>query len=369
MATELASRAGAAGYEDYEYGEVSDRRQAGGGQRETGPQEGNAEQLARFLGWFSIGLGLAEIVAPRQLAELIGVDNKPGLFRLMGLREIGHGVGILSQDQPAGAVWSRVAGDILDLALLSTQLDSDNPERRKTLAATMSVVAVTAFDLYTAKSLSQQSSTGNGSSRNRQRGRAHDSAQAIVESSRGIRVKSAITVARPVGEVYGFWRNFENLPRFMSHLESVQVLDERRSHWTALGPAGIRVEWDAETVEDRRNELISWRSLPGGQVDTAGYVRFRPAPGNRGTEIVVEMRYDPPGGVVGATIAKLFGESGQEVVTRDLLAFKNVLETGEVVYSDSSIYPRPHPARPPNEHELEKARLLRKEGVPEGAVP
>lgn len=367
MAAELTSRAGAAGSEDYEYGDVSDRRQNGGGQPEM--DEGNPEQLARFLGWFSIGLGLAEIVAPRQLAGLIGVDHKPGVFRLMGLREIGHGVGILSQDQPVGAVWSRVAGDILDLALLSTRLDSDNPERHKTLAATMSVLGMTALDLYTAKSLSQQSSTGNGSTRNRKGGQGRDSAQRIVDSSSGIKVKSAITVGRPVGEVYGFWRNFENLPRFMSHLESVQVLDGRRSHWTALGPAGIRLEWDAETVEDRPNELISWRSLPGGQVDTAGYVRFRPAPGNRGTEIVVEMRYDPPGGVVGATIAKLFGESGQEVVTRDLLAFKNVLETGEVVYSDSSIYSRPHSARPPDEQELEKARLWKTEGVLEGAVP
>jgi uncharacterized membrane protein len=183
----------------------------------------------------------------------------------------------------------------------------------------------------------------------------------MVQSGSGIKVKSAITIGRPIGEVYGFWRNFENLPRFMSHLEGVQMLDDRRSHWTALGPAGMRVEWDAETVEDRPDELISWRSLSGAQVDTAGYVRFQQAPGNRGTEIFVEMRYDPPGGVVGASIAKLFGESGQEIVTRDLKAFKNVMETGEVVHSDSSIYTRPHPARPPDEKELEKARLLNTE--------
>jgi hypothetical protein len=88
-------------------------------------------------------------------------------------------------------------------------------------------------------------------------------------------------------------------------------------------------------------------------------VRFKQAPGNQGTEVVVEMRYDPPGGVVGASIAKLFGESGQEVVTRDLKAFKNVLEIGEVVHSDSSIYTRPHAARPPEEKELDKARLLK----------
>ncbi len=360
MATQLASRPEAAGYEDFEY-RGPERRQNGGGHQPTQSQDGNAEQLARFLGWFSIGLGIAEIVAPRQLADMIGVENKPGVFRLMGLREIGHGIGILSQEQPAGAVWSRVAGDMLDLALLGTQLDSNNPQRQKTLAATMSVLGVTAVDLYTAKNLSRQSNGGTG--RWAQAEGVRGSAREMVQSGSGIKVKSAVTIGRPIGEVYGFWRNFENLPRFMSHLESVQVLDDRRSHWSALGPAGIRMEWDAETLEDRPDELISWRSLPGGQVDTAGYVRFKQAPGNRGTEVLVEMRYDPPGGVVGASIAKLFGESGQEVVTRDLQAFKNVLETGEVVHSDSSIYTRPHPARPPEEQELEKARLLNTAGA------
>src|SRR5688572_10472732 len=362
MATELASRTPTSGYEGFEHSGMAERRQNGGGRREAQPQEGNADQLARFLGWFSIGLGVAEIVAPRQLADLIGVENKPSVFRMMGLREIGSGIAILSQDQPASGVWSRVAGDMLDLALLGTQLDSNNPEREKTLAAAMSVLGVAAVDLYTAKRLSQGPHGTNGGSQGRP-GRSKDSVRGIVESSSGIKVKSAITVGRPVSEVYGFWRNFENLPRFMSHLESVQVLDGRRSHWSARGPAGIRLEWDAETLEDRPNELISWRSLPGGQVDTAGFVRFRPATKDRGTEIVVEMRYDPPGGVVGASIAKLFGESGQEVVTRDLQAFKNVMETGEVVHSDSSIYTRPHPARPPSEDELKNARLLNVEGA------
>jgi uncharacterized membrane protein len=354
MGTQLESRPETAGYEGFEYSKP-EPRQNGGGYQQTRSQDGSAEQLARMLGWFSIGLGIAEIVAPRQLAQMIGVENKPGIFRLMGLREIGSGVGILSQEQPAGAVWSRVAGDMLDLALLGSQLDSDNPDREKTLVATMSVLGVTAVDLYTASRLSRQSNGGRSS------GNGRGSAREMVQSGSGIKVKSAITIGRPIGEVYGFWRNFENLPRFMSHLESVQMLDDRRSHWTALGPAGMRVEWDAETVEDRPDELISWRSLSGGQVDTAGYVRFQQAPGNRGTEIFVEMRYDPPGGVVGASIAKLFGESGQEIVTRDLKGFKNVMETGEVVHSDSSIYTRPHPARPPTEKELEKARLLNTE--------
>lgn len=353
MATELARRADDVGYEDFRHRDMPERRRNGGRQGEAQPPGGNTEQLARALGWFSIGLGVAEVVAPGKLAELIGVENKPAVFRLMGLREIGSGIAILGQERPAGGVWSRVAGDMLDLALLSSQLDSSNRERQKTLAATMSVLGVTALDIFVARNLSRESSGG------RQGATKASPTRRRLDSARGINIKRTVTVNRAVAEVYNFWRNFENLPRFMTHLESVRVLEEgRRSHWVALGPMGKRLEWDAELVDDQPNELISWRSLPGGSVATAGYVRFRPAPANRGTEIVVEMRYDPPGGVVGATIAKLFGESGDQVVARDLLAFKNVLEVGEVVHSDSSIFQRPHAARPPEQRELEKARLI-----------
>jgi uncharacterized membrane protein len=240
---------------------------------------------------------------------------------------------------------------MLDLALLSTQLKTDNPEREKTLTATMSVLGVTALDIFTATALSRQSNGRNG-------GPGVSPTRRGLESAPGIKVKKSVTINRPVGEIYSLWRNFENLPRFMSHLESVQVLgDDKRSHWVAIGPAGVRLEWDAEMVEDRPDELISWRSLPGGSVETAGYVRFKPAPGNRGTEVLVEMSYDPPGGVLGATIAKLFGESGEQVVARDLLALKNMLEIGEVVHSDASIFHRPHPARPAADAEMDKARL------------
>jgi uncharacterized membrane protein len=317
------------------------------------PNDG-AERRAKGLGWFSIGLGLAQIGAPRAVARFIGVNDdeetKNTMFAI-GLREITSGIGILSRPRPAGWVWSRVGGDIMDLALLGKAMRSEENDKGRVAAATAAVLGVTVVDFLTGQELSKGSNGGSTS-------RPGYGGGGIVDSAKGIRVKSAITVGRPVTEVYGFWRNFENLPRFMSHLESVEVRDDGKSHWTAIGPAGIRLEWDAETVEDRTNELISWRSLPGGSVETAGYVRFKPAPGKRGTEIVVEMRYDPPGGVLGAGIAKLFGESGQEVVTRDLRAFKNVLEVGEVVHSDSSIYSRPHPARPPEERELEKARLM-----------
>jgi uncharacterized membrane protein len=342
MATELARRADNVGYDDFSSTDMGQRRQENRGwQRDALTRNDSDERLAHALGWFSIGIGLAEAAAPGKLAELIGVRNKPDVFRLMGLREIGHGVTILSQPWPVSGVWSRVAGDVLDLALLSTQMNSKNPERKKTLAATVAVLGVTALDLYASKRLSDKAS-----------GRP-----AAGAARRGLRVKEAITVNRPVTDVYNFWHDFQNLPRFMTHLQSVQVRGPKRSHWAAMGPAGMRVEWDAETIEDRPNELISWRSLPGGDVETSGWVRFKPAPGNRGTEVVVEMRYDPPGGVIGATIAKLFGEAPEQIVTRDLRAFKNVMEVGEVVYSDASIHLGLHPARPPeNEPDTEGQR-------------
>ena len=163
-------------------------------------------------------------------------------------------------------------------------------------------------------------------------------------------LKKAITVNRAPEEVYRFWHDFRNLPRFMRHLEDVQVTGSRRSHWKAKAPAGMTVEWDAVVVDDRPNELIAWRSLEGADVDNSGSVRFTPAPGGRGTEVRVELDYAPPGGAVGATIAKLFGEEPEQQVQDDLRRFKQVLETGEVVYSEATVHGRPHPARPPEEN-------------------
>lgn len=159
-------------------------------------------------------------------------------------------------------------------------------------------------------------------------------------------VKQAITVNRSRDEVYEFWHDFENLPRFMNHLESVRSDGAGRSHWKAKGPAGKTVEWDAEIVEDRPNELIAWRSVKGADVDNSGSVRFKPAPGGRGTEVHVEIEYTPPGGVIGATVAKLFGEEPSQQVDGDLRRFKQVMETGEVVRSDASIHSSSHPAQP-----------------------
>jgi uncharacterized membrane protein len=160
-------------------------------------------------------------------------------------------------------------------------------------------------------------------------------------------VQKSITVNRPIDEVYRFWHDFENLPRFMSHLESVRVTAPGLSHWRAHGPAQTIVEWDAVVTAEEVNVLIAWRSVEGSEVRSAGSVRFTPAPHGRGTEVRVAMSYDPPGGVVAATMAKLFGEEPGQKVDSDLRAFKQVLEAGEVVVSDATVRKGPHPARPP----------------------
>ena len=150
-------------------------------------------------------------------------------------------------------------------------------------------------------------------------------------------VTKTTTINRPPEELYRFWRDFENLPRFMRHLEAVKVTAPGRSHWKAKAPAGQTVEWDAEVTEDRPNELIAWRSLEGADVANSGSVRFTPATGGRGTVVRVEVQYDPPGGKAGALVAKLFGEEPEQQVQDDLRAFKQVIETGEVVLSEATV--------------------------------
>lgn len=293
------------------------------------PRDGDA--LATGLGWFSIGLGLAEVAAPGKVAELIGVRDEEKTRRLLqiyGLREIAAGVGILLQPRPAGWIWGRVAGDVLDLGTLATALKSETTDRNRAAIATAAVLGVTALDVICGQRLSQS----NG---------ADDR-----EAGGSIRVAKAVSINRSPEELYRYWRNFENLPRFMRHLEAVHTMDDRRSHWKAKAPAGTTVEWEAEIVDDQPNGAISWRSLPDSDIENAGTVRFERATGGRGTNVHVELIYSPPGGRLGALVAKFFGEEPDKQVTDDLRAFKQIMEVGEVVQSDASIHDGPHPAQP-----------------------
>lgn len=152
-----------------------------------------------------------------------------------------------------------------------------------------------------------------------------------------IQVTKSITVMKPRADVYQFWRQLERLPSFMIHLASVSEVSPIRSHWIVNAPGGTQVEWDAEIVDERENELLSWRSCEGSEIPNAGKVRFSDAPADRGTEVRVELNYDPPGGTTGAAVAKLFGEEPSQQLTDDLRRFKQVMETGEVVLSDGSL--------------------------------
>jgi len=158
---------------------------------------------------------------------------------------------------------------------------------------------------------------------------ASHSPAASVSAGRGLKVVKTISINRPAEELYRFWRNFENLPRFMKHLESVTG-EGNRSHWVARGPAGFSVSWEAEIINEQPNSLIAWRSLEGSQVATAGSVHFTRAPGDRGTEVRVTLKYDPPAGKVGALIAGLFGEGPAQQIEEDLRRFRRLAESGQL---------------------------------------
>ena len=148
--------------------------------------------------------------------------------------------------------------------------------------------------------------------------------------------RSAITIQASPDQVYAQWRDFERLPTFMYHLKSVEVTDERRSHWVAKGPAGTTVEWDAEIVEDVPGRRIAWRSTEDASVENSGSVQFQPAPAGQGTEVRVALEYEPPGGALGKVVAKLFGEEPNQQLADDLRRFKQLIETGEIARSDGS---------------------------------
>jgi len=243
-------------------------------------------------------------------------------MRAVGVRELAAGVGIFTDRRPAPWVWARVAGDTMDLALLGAALRSKSTSQTRLLGATGAVVGALAADIVDGVRLSR---AANGSGRG-----------AAPEDEQPVQVKAAITVRRDRAELYARWHDFERFPEFMIHLEEVRSTGPKTSHWKACGPLGMTVEWDAEITEDVPGERIAWRSVEGSKVDNSGSVRFVTAPGDQGTELHIDMRYSPPAGAVGATLAKIFGEEPAIQLKDDLRRFKNIVETGEVVRSDGS---------------------------------
>jgi uncharacterized membrane protein len=151
-----------------------------------------------------------------------------------------------------------------------------------------------------------------------------------MQRTEEFKIEQSVIIARPRDELFRFWRNLENLPRFMDHLQSVTVLDDRHSHWVVRGPAGVRLEWDAEITHEVENELIAWRSLPGSDLDHRGAVHFSPVH-NGGTEVRVILRYQTRGGSAARALSQILGERPSDQIVDDLRRFKQVMEAGEPV--------------------------------------
>jgi uncharacterized membrane protein len=161
-------------------------------------------------------------------------------------------------------------------------------------------------------------------------GRTNGDTRTALSGDRGVIVREAIRLEKPIAEVYRFWRAFENLPRFMKHLERVTDLGDGRSHWVACGPGGMRVEWDAEIINEIDDKVIGWRSLPGSDVISAGSVNFDTVRAGRSTQVSVHLQYAPPAGKAGAWVAKMFGREPSQTIREDLRRLKQLLEAGEI---------------------------------------
>jgi uncharacterized membrane protein len=266
--------------------------------------------IAESLGWLSVGLGVAALLAPRRMGQLSGLDDKQGLIQLVGARELASGVGLLSEPNKSPWLWARVVGDAIDLAVLATAHGQTQRGRSRALGTAAVVAAITAADV--AASLRQ--------SKFRRDDVAPD----------GVCIDRNIVVNKTPQECYAYWRDLRNIAYFTRGLREVTPLDERRSRWIAKVPGRADLEWIVELTEDRPVERLRWRSAEGGPFKHAGSVSFRVAPGNRGTIVTLSMHYHIPGGSVGATVARFIGPDPFGEVRENLRRFKQLIETGEI---------------------------------------
>ena len=305
------------------------------------PSTARSDSLGRALGWASAGLGLPLVLRPGDATAAVGIGSSPRhrtLATLVGVREFMAAGALLARPSSIW-LWSRVAGDAMDLTLLGRALrHHDGRGRRRTAATTAAVAAIAAVDLYAAATRTRQ--------------------EAAME------LTGTTTIRTPPEELYDFWRRLEHLPIFMAHVDAVTATGERTSHWTVSAPFGRTVEWDAEITDETPGRSIAWKSVGGADVDNEGEVRFVPAPRDQGTEIHVRIRYTVPGGKVGQTVARYFGEDPHQQLDDDLRRLKQYLETGEVVRSDGAPWGKrarkefpQRPARPLSDDEAKEVQL------------
>lgn len=270
-------------------------------------QANNTQALTQLLGWFSVGLGVTQLLAPRALSRTIGISERhTTLMRCCGAREIVSGVGLLTQGSSPWA-WTRVAGDAIDIALLKAAAREPDADPQRIAIVAAALAGISALDVYA--------------------GRALPSAAGAPTE---IEVSETITIHSTPQQLYAFWRNLENLPRFMLQLKSVETTGATSSRWSAAGPAGTAVTWESEITADEPDTRISWATLPDSPVDHAGTVHFESAPGGRGTVVRVNMIYKAPAGRLGVGVAKILGREPGQQIRDDLRHFKQLIETGEI---------------------------------------
>ena len=270
-------------------------------------------------GMVILGLGIAQLLAPRQVARSTGIHAHPGLVRTSGALSIASAASILGRGKPASLGFTRLASVALDLMLLGRSATHAVKRGRGSRLALASA-GVAAAAMLDMRSTIQQ-------------GARQTMGERATESG-AMAVEKCITINKSPDECYRFWRNFDRFPEFMQHLETVEKITDTRSHWKAKAPIGPSVEWDAEITTDQPGVLLAWHSVEGADVDNGGTVRFESAPGGRGTIVRVDMQYKPPGGKAGALVAKLFGENPSQQMDGDLRRFKQLIETGEITTTE-----------------------------------
>jgi uncharacterized membrane protein len=280
--------------------------------------------LSRAVGWTSVGMGIAELLVPRAVSSIAGLEPTTGAslgVRTKGFGDLALGLGILLRPRRPMPMWARVATDAIGLGLLAWAVRGDKSHRARGIASLVASVSTLALDAYATQKVT--------------------AAQETAASP----VMFSVTINKPPAEVYAFFRRLENLPLFMDYLESVEQKGTR-SHWIAKMPVGGTVSWDAELVTDLPGERLAWQTVAGSTFAHRGNVTFASRPGGTGTEVRVEMEVELPGVDGSATLAKLLTKPQ---IKGDLRRLKQVLETGEVLFSDASSHRGPHPAQPSTE--------------------
>ena len=276
----------------------------------------NESRTAQALGWFSVGVGLTALLAPRVFGAATGVGTRTGMLRAIGLRELAAGAGLLTTRAATPWLWSRVAGDMMDLLLLgSAAAKPVIGGRTRSLVSLGLVAGVTAADV--AASL-----------------RSQRLAQSTRAGAADEYLERSVVINKSPQECYDYWRNLNNAPNFMRMIESVTVIDDRNSHWVARLPPDVRrgahLEWNSRISEERPGERIAWHSAQDAPLLHAGVVTFERAPGDRGTLVRLVVHFRPAAGRGAAYAAKAVGQSAEFEVMEDLRRFKQILETGEI---------------------------------------